>query len=314
MKHWAQMQENTFLGGITLLLWVHRLTGRTGFRLCAFPAVLWYWAVNPQARRASREFLERAARARGSPVPARTATLRHQFSFAENLLDKLLAVSGRYPLAQLAIEGADAVRGRLRRGEGVLLVTAHVGCLELCQANVDSADGPRLTILVHTHHAEQFNALLKQLRPASRIQLLQVSDITPATAVLLNERIRAGEMVAMAGDRVPLAPSAANTVWIDFLGHAAPFPVGPYVLAMLLKCPLYYMSCVRRSDGHRIRFLPLAESVSLPRGNRNQAIASYARQFAQMLEQEAMESPFEWFNFHSIWNAAPQPAMTEHDR
>ena len=143
-----------------------------------------------------------------------------------------------------------------------------MGCLEMCQASADATPGMKLTVLVHTVHAEQFNRMLERLSPGRGISLMQVTEISPATAVLLAERVERGEFVAIAGDRVPIVAGRASAVQVPFLGHDAPFPTGAYMLASLLKCPLYSLGCIRQGDTHEVVFERLAERVVLPRGDR----------------------------------------------
>lgn len=313
--HWAQIGESTFAGGLWLLYQVHRWLGRWPYRLCVVPVVAWYWLSRPAARAASRGYLARMAAHTGRPAPGRLASWRHLLSFADTLLDKLLAMSGRYRFEHLRFEGHEPVLQMIAERRGGMLVTGHVGCLELCQAGAGRRDGFDLTILVHTRHAEQFNRLLRRLDPGSRVELIQVTEITPATAALLAERVARGGFVAMAGDRVPVQPTPGSTAWAPFLGQPAPFPVGPYVLAMLLQCPLYFMACTRSADrarpGHVVRFVRLAERVSLPRGQRTQALAAQVAAYARALEAVVAEAPFEWFNFFDFWAqpvAAPATA------
>ena len=215
--------------------------------------------------------------------------------------------------ARATLSEAPAFRGRIRRGaefldrllregRGGLFVTAHVGCLEMCQASAESVPGLRLTVLVHTVHAERFNRVLARLAPERRVRLLQVSEITPATAVLLAERVAAGEFVAIAGDRVPLEAGRTSAVTVPFLGRPAAFPTGAYLLASLLKCPVFMLGCIRQGDAHEVVFERLAEEVRLPRGDRLGACARHAAVFAARLETLLARAPYEWFNFFPFWD------------
>lgn len=310
-KHWAHVGESTFVAGMWFLYGVHRLMGRLPFLACLYPVVLYYWATRREARQASFEYLSRMQARHGSlgSLPGRRHTLRHFLSFADTLLDKMLAMSGGS--GRLRVVGHEPLLRMIERGEGAMLITAHVGCLELCQAIAELRGSFRLTVLVHTAHAERFNRMLSRLRPDSGVSLMQVSDVTPATAVLLSDKVARGELIAIAGDRVPLQPGANTTTWAPFLGRAAPFPAGPYVLASLLKCPLYAMLCLRESGGHAVYFEPLAQRVELPRATRAQALARHADVFASRLEARLAQAPYEWFNFFSFWE---QPlAVPRHD-
>jgi len=302
VRHWATLGENTFVAGTWLLWGVYRVFGRALFRLCLYPVVVWYWAASPVARAASLEYLQRVQAFHGviGHTPGWRDTLRHFLSFAETLLDKLLAISGRYPFERVRLEGADAVRSTMASGLGAVIVTAHVGCLELCRALADRDGGFALTILVHTAHAEKFNRVLQRLDPGSRVRLLQVSEVGAATAVLLSDCIERGELVAIVGDRVPVRTNRTTT--LPFLGVDAQLPVGAYVLAALLQCPLFFMGCVREGAGHVMVYEQLADRVELPRGRRDEAVHKVAQCYARSLEALVRRAPFEWFNFFPFWD------------
>ncbi|QBK05258.1 acyltransferase [Hylemonella gracilis] len=317
--HWADIGESTFATGLLFLYGVHRWLGRWPFRLFLYPVVFYYWASRPLARRASLDYLRRlqAARAVFPRPPGGRQGLHHFLAFADSLLDKLLALSGRYRFEHMRFTGREPVLAMIQRGQGGIFVTAHVGCLELCRAAAaDYAHPFQLTVLVHTAHAERFNRILQRLGQADgaastpRVQLMQVSEITPATAVLLAEKVARGEFVAIAGDRVPV--TASKTVRVPFLGAQAAFPIGPYVLAALLRCPLYLMACTRVTLGggrhtYQLHFECLAEHATLPRASRDAALTELATRYARSLEDTVARSPYDWFNFYPFWDAPAHP-------
>lgn len=302
--HWAGIGESTFVTGIRLLCAVERWLGRWPFRACLYPVVLGHWLLNRTARHASREYLQRlhAAHAVFPRVPGAWRGLRHFACFAETILDKLLASHGRYPAARVRAE-RDVMLQQIARGEGGVILTAHIGCLELCQALADAVPGFRLTALVHTAHAADFNRLLRRLNPDTRVELLQVTELDAAMAIRLGERVGAGEFVAITGDRVPVR--GGRSVFVPFLGQPAPFPVGPYVLAAALGCPLFAMACTHEGDGYRVRFERFCDRVLLPRGTREAALVAHATRFAAWLEAQVRHSPLDWFNFFPFWDQVP---------
>ena len=318
-RHWAAIGEETFAGGMWLLYALFRVGGRLPFRLFLYPVVLWYWAANRAAREASLEYLQRLQSTTDAlgREPGWRDTLRHFLSFAETILDKMLAVGGRYRLETIRFTGREPIEQMVRERQGGLMVTAHVGCLEMCQASADATPGLKLTVLVHTVHAERFNRMLDRLSPGRGISLMQVTEISPATAVLLAERVARGEFVAIAGDRVPVVAGRASAVQVPVLGHDAPFPTGAYMLAALLKCPLFALGCVRQGDVHEVVFDKLADRVVLPRADRLGACAAYAAEFARGLERLLARAPYEWFNFFSFWNQpgalVARPTPPRHD-
>ena len=302
-RHWSQIAEGGAVAGLWIMYALYRIGGRLPFRVVLYPVVACYWLAYPAARRASLEYLRNLQRATGAlgRAPGRRETMRHFLSFADTILDKMLAVGGRYRFDRLRFVGRAALQTQMQSGRGALLVTAHVGCLEMCQALAD-APHLRLTVLVHTLHAERFNRILDRLSPGRAVQLLQVTELTPATALLLAARIEAGEFVAIAGDRVPVSAGRMSSVVVPFLGRPAPFPTGAYMLASLLKCPLFMMGCIRQGDTHEIVFQRIAEQVRLPRGDRLAACAHYAADFAHRIERLLVRAPYEWFNFYPFWD------------
>ncbi|HXU94438.1 MAG TPA: acyltransferase [Gallionella sp.] len=301
-RHWAEMGESTFVFGIWLLYAIHRVFGRWPFRLCMYPVVTVHWLMRPALRAASMQYLLRVEAATGGlgHAPGWRDSLHHIGLFGETMLDKFLAVSGRYRFGQVRSEGAEEVYQAALAGRGGIIMTAHMGCLELCQAIAEQREGFRLNVLVHTRHAEQFNRLLKRLNPRNSLTLIEVTEIVPATAVMLEQKVSAGEYVAIAGDRVPVF--SRRTVNADFLGHSAAFPVGPYVLASLLKCPVYLLGCIHEGEGYTLHFKQLAERVELPRLGRDKAMAAYAEVYSESLADLLKRSPYDWFNFFHFWD------------
>lgn len=318
--HWASLGEHTFVAGIRLLFWIYRVLGRLPFRLCLYPVVTYYWATRGDARRASLDYLQKLEASTGSigHAPAWRDTLRHFLSFADAILDKLLAMSGGIAQSSLRVEGEAGLLALCAQGRGAVIVTGHIGCMELCRISAERHRGVRLNVLVHTRHAERFNRILQQLHPDSEVRFIQVTEVNPATAMLLADKVAQGEFVAIAGDRVPVRQSMA--VPATFLGHEAQWPVGPYVLAALLKCPLYAMACAREGgagkgdSGYVLRVHCLAEQVVLPRQARREALAAQAQQFAGWLEVLLARAPLAWFNFFPFWAQAIPPRATPTDR
>ena len=306
--HWAQIGESTFAGGMWLLFHIHRLLGRWPFMLCLYPVVTYYWLAKPLARRASLQYLRRmqAAHAPWPREPGWRESVRHFRLFAQVLLDKMLAISGSYPVAKVSYCGHEPILELLDKGQGAVFVTAHIGCIELCQVLAERRAGLRLNVLVHTRHAERFNRLLARISPGSQVLFLQVTEFNAATAMMLSERVAQGEFIAIAGDRVPV--SRSKTTRARFLGHEAHFPCGPYVIASLLKCPLYFMSCTHMGDGYGLRIAPLAQQVELPRARRDAALAEYAAAYAAELERRLVHAPYDWFNFFPFWDQGEDAA------
>jgi predicted LPLAT superfamily acyltransferase len=294
--HWASINEASFVAGMRLLFWVCRVFGRWPFRIVLYPVLLWYVATQGRARRASRDYLARA----GAPAGV-MGVLRHFGAFAEAILDKMLLWGGLFDFSRVRVHGAEPLFEMMAARRGALLVCAHLGNLDLCRALSLRTPGLKVTVLVHTRHAQAFNGMLARLDPRSQLNLMQVTEMTPAMAMQLSERVGRGEFVVIAGDRVPVSGQPRVAI-APFLGRAAAFPVGPYVMAAVLGCPLYAMFAARDGDAYELHFERLRETVSLPRRGREEALAELAAGYAARLEHHARRTPLEWFNFYDFWH------------
>jgi predicted LPLAT superfamily acyltransferase len=281
---------------------IFRILGRWPFRVALYPVLLWYLVAKPEARASSSDYLRRIVAFQGASRirPGRVAVLRHFASFAENLLDKMLLWSGLLKAERIEFHGREQMVAQMAEKRGGLLICSHLGNLDLGRVLSQRA-GFRLTLLVHTKHAETFNRLLAQLDPESQLNLMQVSEVSPATVVLLAEKIGRGEFVAIAGDRIPVS-SNPRIASASFLGEMAPFPVGPYVLASLLRCPVYLLFSLRAGRASEIHFELFRESILLPREGRDEALAGLVADYARRLEYFCLRAPLQWFNFYDFWH------------
>jgi predicted LPLAT superfamily acyltransferase len=302
--HWASVGEAGFIAGMKLLYAINRFLGRWPFRVALVPVVFWYLLTRRLARRSSREYLERLEAhtgALGRP-PTWRDVFRHLVTFSESLLDKALAVGGRYPLDRLSFEGREVMLESLASRRGGVLLTCHMGTLEVCRLGAERRENLRLNVLVHTRHAARFNTLLQRLDSGSQIRLLQVTELDPAAAAMLSDRVDRGEFVVIAADRVPVAPGG-RTVTVPFLGAPAAFPLGPWALAAALKCQVILFAVIHQGDGYRVSFERLAERIDLPRTGRDAAAKPYIQRYASWLEALCRRSPYDWFNFYPFWSA-----------
>jgi predicted LPLAT superfamily acyltransferase len=302
IRHWAQINECSFVAGIYLLFWISRVFGRWPLRAALYPVVLWYMVTRPAARAASSDYLRRLANSEQVILkPGVVSVFRHFACFAESILDKMLLWRGLYRTEQVKFVGKQLIMAQVAVQTGGLLICCHLGNSELGRFLSKQLPGFKLTVLIHTKHAQRFNRLLAQLDPESQVDLMQVTELSPATAIVLAEKLAQGEFIAIAGDRIPVSANP-RVALAEFLGTAAPFPVGPYILANLFHCPVYLMFCRSYGGAAEIHFELFHEVIKLPRIGRDQALARVAGEYARRLEHFCRRAPLQWFNFYDFWS------------
>jgi predicted LPLAT superfamily acyltransferase len=300
--HWGQRAELGAAWGLRLLFWARRTLGRTGFSLLLAPVLAYFFLTRPSRRRDSLDYLRRVHAAGGlSHAPGWRDAWAHMARFSHGTVEKLLAWDPKAPAPALELEGAEHADALLNAGRGFLLIGSHLGNLEAARALSRRRGGTRVNVLVHTRHAERFNRLLAELAPESQARLFQVSELGPAEAIELKTRVDRGEVLLIAGDRVPLGPGLRTEA--GFLGGRAEFPAGPWVLAHALGCPVLLFYCSGGDGRFRVRFEPFADPLVLPRQGRAEALRGVAQRYADSLQAQCLRSPLEWGNFYPFWKA-----------
>jgi predicted LPLAT superfamily acyltransferase len=301
-EHWARQQERGSYLLMKCTAWGVRHLGRRALSPLLHLIVLYFFLFGGRARRSIWQYQRRLAAwsGRAELRPSRRSVFRQFMAFADALLDKLDIWCGRLGLEQVSLLDPHDLHSQLRGERGQLLVGAHLGNLEVCRALAELGEQVRMNVLVHTKHAEQFNRLLGE-SGASHLRLIQVSELDPAIMLQLSERLERGEWLAIAGDRVPL--HGGRNVTVDFLGQAAAFPQGPWLLAGLLRCPVNLLSCLKLDGRYQVLLEPFAERVQWKRNEREAVIRGWAQRYAERLGQRCLDAPHQWFNFYPFWNA-----------
>lgn len=301
--HWANIGERGTLAGMTLMVAIQRHLGRWPFRLVLAPVILWYFLVHGTARRASQAFLTRLDPSLARrPLARLMRSYRHFLSFGDALMDKVEAWSGEIADERLGGTGMDDLSAAIAGGQGGIMLVAHHGNLDVVNAMAERHPTLDLTVMMHTRNAGKFNALLERVTGKPRPRVLEVSEITPATAQTLAERIGRGGFVVIAADRLPVRGGRSRP--LAFLGGTAAFPEGPFWLAALLRCPLYLLACVRDGDAFQIDFAPFDDTRSLARQQRAAWLADAMQRYADQLARRVQSHPLQWFNFYPFWQNA----------
>jgi predicted LPLAT superfamily acyltransferase len=304
---WYRIGERGARLGYRSVAWALRLLGPRGLRLAGEAVVPYFFLTGGQARRASRDYLRRLW-ARFGPLPGlprepgTREVYRHFRCFCRATADKVLAWAGSRSGIEVDAGDLEALHALLGSGRGSLILGAHLGNQEMLRALGQGQGLPGLNAVVYGQNAVRFHELLGRLNPGFGVNLVQVAEVSPDTAILLQEKVDRGECLFIVGDRTP--PSdRGRTVQAPFLGRDAPFPIGPFLLAHLLRCPVTLLFCVHDGERYRVRLTPFAERVELPRTGREAAIAGWAARYAQALEAQCRDNPYQWFNFFDFWGS-----------
>jgi len=301
--HWADKKE------VAVLSWQLRFTS---FVACHFPVFLknviaititvFYFATMKKEREASMSFLKKC-----KGKVSLLDSYKHFLSFSLSLMEKFYCWSGRPAISQIETQQDDMneLCKRLEGGEGCLMICSHLGNVEYLWSS--AAFGK-------THVKRKFEIYPiadtaitpKQNNVLNRnTKTINANSISIEEIALLSEKLAAGNVAIVAGDRVS-ANTRNRTIPMQFLGKQARFPMGVFALACALKLPVYFVFALREKDlgfssGCKMH---IHKANCIMQGSyleRKRQIPNLAKEFAKFLEYYCLKHPMQWYNFYDFW-------------
>lgn len=304
-QHWASMAEIGSSFGMRLMFFVYRYLGHWFFLLMLHPVTFYYVVTHRKARGFSRQYLQQLARFQQRPPQVSWSMVyAHFYEFGVSAIDKIAGWSGRIRRSDVIVHGEDCFTEILGSGHGAILIGSHLGNLELCRALGEKGGRFRINALVFNKNAVKFQQVLRQAAPDIEMNLIHVESIGVDTAILLKDKIDAGEIVIIVGDRISVT-NASRVVAADFLGRKAPFAEGPFILAGLLECPVYLIFCIKEQGTYNVYLERFARSLKFARAERQARLQATIQEYATRLGYYCAKAPLQWFNFYDFWHMTP---------
>lgn len=306
-RHWKDVPERGSTWGIAFLRAVMRVGGLPVIRFALAPVVFYYLLTHPTARAASRDYLTRLnayCRKRGTPCWLRAdwrGVYRHLYSFALSMAEKHAAWTGAFASSTfIHQDGLEITRQVEQRKQGVVLLACHLGNFDISIAFGAFHTDQRFRVLIDHEGMRRFNDLRFSAMRHEQIIFHDAGDVGPETAVELRQAVAEGDIVVLAADR--LGDRDDDAVDVKLLDGTAPLPVGPWVVAHLLACPVFAVFACRQDGGYRLIPFSICGRVVLgDRAGRREAIRSYAQRFSDCMEQVMLRYPEQWYNFYLYW-------------
>lgn len=299
-SHWSKLGETGTTLGIKILLLANKVFGHWGFRIFLYPVITYYYLSQSMARQASIDYLQKIRPFLELEQRRDLSSFKHFLMFGEILLDKFLVWMGEIHLEDIVFEDPSIFKEIAEGKKGGVIIVSHLGNMEICSALVQKFPDLQLTILGFTRHSEKFNSLINKASNSVRVEQLQVTEITPAVAIRLSERVEEGGYIVIAGDRTPV--TGQNRVSeVSFLGKNAAFPQGAFILGGLLKCPVYLMFCLKKKKHYHIYLELFSKQLKFARKERQYYVTEAVQSYAHRLEHYCVKAPLQWFNFYPFW-------------
>jgi predicted LPLAT superfamily acyltransferase len=294
-QEWLERPEAGTAFGYKLMSGFARLCGRSAARLVLYPLALYFLIRRGPERRASRAYLERVC---GRP-PSLWQVARHIHTFAAVVLDRAFLLAERYKRFDIRVHGLDDLRAAWGRQQGVLVFGSHLGSFEALRVLAQVRPDVKVRVVIDVEQNPALSRVLNALNPELARSIINARREGMTTALAIKEALDEKALVTLLVDR---ARPGNEVALCDFLGHPAPFPVGPWQLAAALKVPVVLcFGLYRGGNRYDLYFEPFADTLALERTRREEHLREVTARFAGRLEHYTRDAPYNWFNFYDFW-------------
>ncbi|MCL2335285.1 MAG: lysophospholipid acyltransferase family protein [Endomicrobia bacterium] len=192
-----------------------------------------------------------------------------------------------------SIENQHLIRDGIKKGKGILFVSAHTGNWEIAAAAVADFGAP-VNVVAKKIYIKELNDMLVGYRNGKNVNVI-LRD-APDTARKLLKALKKGEIIAMLIDQDTNIPG----VFVNFFGRQAWTPSGLAVMALRTGAEVLVGIDQRiGSLGHKT---VVRGPVTIePSGDFDKDVLALTQKATDMLEEQIRQNPDQWVWFHERW-------------
>ena len=297
---WWKKQERGGAFFLRLSLFLAQIFPEFALKLIVKIVVWFYYIFSKNERENIAEFRRNLSDFAGSQTLKGTSVFSNFEAFGVAICDKFRVWKGKIKDSELEIIDLERIKSELIGAKkGQILLTAHLGNVEICKALGARVDGFRMVILAYDKNSREFNEVLKRIsQNDGSVRMMLVNELDVAAMLELKNIVESGEHIGIMGDRTPIGGDKAARV--KFLGKEANFNYGPYLIAGILGVKISSLWCQKIEGKFRIELVPLASTVKLGR-DKAAAVREYLQIYVRELENRCKQTPTQWFNFFDFW-------------
>ncbi len=194
------------------------------------------------------------------------------------------------------IENFDLLDNELKKGKGVILLTAHFGNWELLALTmrVKGYPGSAIGRRIYFHKYDEY---LNHLRKVNDVNVIY-RDQSPRSILKV---LRANRIIGMLADQ---DVDSVDGVFVDFFGKSAYTPVAPAALAMASGASLVPAFIIRSGGKHVLTIGKPIEMVNT--GNKESDLLTNTKRWSDVVESYIRRYPDQWVWMHRRWKTRPK--------
>jgi KDO2-lipid IV(A) lauroyltransferase len=183
-----------------------------------------------------------------------------------------------------------------KKGNGVIVLTAHFGSWELMAAALRENNCPGVTIGRRIYF-KKYDDFLNKLRRSRDVEVIY-RDESPRKML---KTLRKNWIVGIVADQ---DVDSVDGVFVNFFGRQAYTPIGPVALAKASGAVLLPVFIIREGNRHTIAIEEPVELIDT--GNKEADIINNTQKWSNVVESYIRKYPDQWVWMHRRWKTKKQ--------
>lgn len=290
---WVDLPERSNTLAMHIIARLALTLGRPAARSLLYPICLYFLIFSFKTRASSTKYLRKIL----SREPSFADTFRHYHTFAATLLDRVFLMDDQFSRFDVCVHDEDILTDMATRGEGCILLGAHMGSFEIIGALGRRKTGTKISFVMYEENARKLNSVLNAINPAHPLKVISLGKFDSMLKV--ESALNQGEFIGMLGDRTL---QSEGSVACQFLGEQARFPSGPIHVAAILKRPIVLMFGLYRGDNrYDIYFERLIDTWHMPTLTHDLLLKRTLHRYVERVAHYCHDAPYNWNNFYDFW-------------
>ncbi len=214
-------------------------------------------------------------------------------NFAKYLVDffRFSKIDDEYIKKYIKLDNLDYVDTILKKGKGMIILTAHLGNWELGGVVMPKL-GYSVNAIALNHKETSVNNFFLKQRSIGGAKFIPLG----ASVRKAFECLSRNEILAILADR----DFSKSGLLVNFFGKKSIIPKGPAILSLKLGSPIVPCFMIREKDD-TFRFLFGPAVMFSSSGNMDEDVTALTQTCIKTLEKYIVQYPNQWYMFKKFW-------------
>lgn len=217
---------------------------------------------------------------------------RSYYKFGQTIIDKIAISSGLRNKFTYEFDGIENLKELLKKGEGGVLISAHVGNFEVAEFFFREIDlKSQINIVTIDNERNEIKEYLESVTDKPKAKFIYIKEDL-SHIFEINSALSKNELVCFTGDRY-----FENTKFLtqNLLNKEAKFPAGPFSIASRLRVPVAFVYVMKETSKHYHLYTRMATA-------KQRDAQGLLKNYTESIEYILKKYPLQWFNYFDFWD------------